>query len=334
MNEKHGKFIENILDRIYEKDKDLVSMAGQLASLCFLPKRDYEYFSFFQGLAGSGKGTFFGAVIAAVGSENVASAKISDLENSHIIDSLVGKPLLICTESDGWAGKAGNTLKAIVSGDPLLNNPKNKRPHTVTFNINVMMSTNNEVKFKDNGGDFKRRIRIMPHNVQFETADGQFDRTIKREVEEHGKEILLWMCQKAHEVSLNGMLNPEACKAKFKEMQSATDEIYAITNQYIQVTGEEKDVVSKGQLRALLNRYREEIGIKPRILNDRKLTRDFRVKLKEIYGHEVDERQIREISYGKETKPWKFIGIKIRENSLPFDEQTKLSVVLPDKPPF
>jgi hypothetical protein len=122
-------------------------------------------------------------------------------------------------------------------------------------------------------------------------------------------------------------------------MQTDTDEIFAIANEYVEYTGDEDHEVTKTQLRVLLDTYKEEVGARKYNISDTRLVREFKKKFKEIYGVDlpyINKRTTHPIT-GKNIWVRSFKGIRIRETPVPSEEESKLSLVdneYQEDPPF
>ncbi|MEE2733640.1 MAG: DUF5906 domain-containing protein [Pseudomonadota bacterium] len=157
-------YIRSVLDNL---------SAGDPATLCLLiaylalilrnhPMRELQKYLEITGSAGGGKGSYCSIVKALTG-DYCGSFSIAGLSDSHALESIPGKRVLICSEHDGQILRKEQAIfKKLTGGDEIKINPKNKSQYDIVNDALMIVTSNDSLRFPTNQRDIERR-RLPVH---------------------------------------------------------------------------------------------------------------------------------------------------------------------------
>lgn len=157
------KNIKAWLATAVDSDKGTVQFLRAWLAALLHGRSDLQKFLHLKGSGGTGKGTFFRLATAMLGSHNVISTTLEQLETNRFETArLYGKRLAAITDS-GKFGGAINTLKAITGQDNVRLERKHQQQHgDFIFGGLVMMASNESLKTTDyTSGLDRRRLTVI-----------------------------------------------------------------------------------------------------------------------------------------------------------------------------
>lgn len=141
------------------------------------------------GAGANGKSTLFDVLAQLVGIENVSSAPLSNFNSEFGLEPLIGKKLNLATESDVDAFKTGK-LKALISGEYISINRKNKMEITTKLPTKLVFLMNELPLLNDNSFGFERRLLILPFDKTFK--ESKQDKDLPKKLSKELEGILIW----------------------------------------------------------------------------------------------------------------------------------------------
>jgi len=158
--------IEEFLDFVTPGQKDLIY---EMVGYCLSPTMKFEKAFFFYGHKGSnGKGTLLQLIEALVGRENTAHVSLQMLsENRFAPAELFGRMININTDIPNEILRDPSMVKALISGDPVRGEKKNRDPFSFPNRAKMLFSANELPNSHDNSGGFHRRWIVVPFDRHF-----------------------------------------------------------------------------------------------------------------------------------------------------------------------
>jgi putative DNA primase/helicase len=156
------KFLRNIMP------DDAIDTICEMIGYCLTTHTKYEKAVMLIGSGGNGKSTFTNMLSAFVGKENISNVSLQDLEKNRFkLAELQNK--LVNTYADLPRTDMSNSssFKAIVSGDSINVERKNKDPFDFRPFAKLIFSTNEFPRSADMTDGFYRRWFIIPFDKKF-----------------------------------------------------------------------------------------------------------------------------------------------------------------------
>lgn len=162
-------FLDQVLPhRVYQKI--LQEFLGSL----FVSRRraKMETLMILKGDGSNGKGVIFETIVGVLGKDSVSTFGLDELicsssERKRNLATINGKRLNFCSDAKKYVidGESG-TLKALISGEPMEARPLYGGNFTADELPQIMMACNQLPQIKDWGYGMKRRLCIIPFDVQ------------------------------------------------------------------------------------------------------------------------------------------------------------------------
>lgn len=168
----------------------------------------------------NGKGTFVALAKRLAGAVNTLSASIADLAKESTLPALNGKSLLVSDENntDDFV-KSAESLKALISRDPVLVNPKHEKPYNLTFVGNQIHCLNAMPRFADNSASMWRRWLFVPLLAHFEGAERKY---VKDDYI-HRKDVLEYVLRTALQTPFIGFTETDDSRALMAAIKAHND---------------------------------------------------------------------------------------------------------------
>ena len=157
-------YIRGVLDNLSAGDSATLNLliAYLVLMLRNHPMRELQKYLEITGSAGSGKGSYCSIVKALTG-DYCGSFSIAGLSDSHALESIPGKRVLICAEHDGQILRKEQAIfKKLTGGDEIKINPKNKSQYDIVNDALMIVTSNDSLRFPTNQRDIERR-RLPVH---------------------------------------------------------------------------------------------------------------------------------------------------------------------------
>lgn len=153
---------------LFDGDDELYRLAIQIIRATLTGQSLLKVFWLY-GEGGTGKGTFQQLLMNLVGMDNVASLKITGLEDNRFAKSiLLGKSLVIGDDiQQGALIKDTSEMFSLVTGDIMTIEEKGLKPYSLRLNMTVVQSSNGLPIMKGDRSAIDRRFRILAFTKVF-----------------------------------------------------------------------------------------------------------------------------------------------------------------------
>ena len=156
---------EKFLDYIQfatQGDQEKIDLLQEWAGYLLLPSTREQKFLVFEGDGGTGKSSFFAAMTAMVGDDNVSSVSLENFKDSFGLQSTLGKVANIAGDVGRIDGNEEAVLKRYTGGDKIQVNRKNIPSVDVRPTAKLMMAWNERPRFRDKSYGLWRRMILIP----------------------------------------------------------------------------------------------------------------------------------------------------------------------------
>lgn len=255
------EFIKYI-DSITLQDTSLANVLQELLGYCLTSNTQIEKAFLLYGVGRNGKSVFAKVIRMLLGDESVSSVPFSDFSTSFGLESLIDKAVNISAENEV---KTLNTekLKAVISGDKMSINRKNKQHLQVALGCKLIMLTNNLPNTNDTSLGFFRKVMIIPFNNIIPEDKVDINLFNKLQLEKSG--ILNW--------ALEGLKRLVTNEYKFSKCQAIDDvtaryqrsqnDIEMFINECVNVKYSTNDTL-KSKVYTIYNTWYELYNINPK----------------------------------------------------------------------
>lgn len=171
----------------------------------------------------SGKGTFQKLLINLVGTSNYASLKFIDFQNDFKLAQAMGTALIIGDDNDPNKFYEDNSnFRTMVTGDPILINPKGLTPYSAQSRALIVQSMNGRPKLPPQDEKTTRRFRIIKFLHRYnDTAE---DRKIKSDYIKR-PEVLEWILKEAIKIDITNLADTSESEEEVKKIHTENDPV-------------------------------------------------------------------------------------------------------------
>lgn len=190
------------LGEVFEEDAERIAVSQEWFGYAITMKTDAQKALILYGPGGNGKGVFVDILSIIIGEENISHIPLNELHRGFSRVSLYGKTANISNENES-DGKSTNTqyFKAIVGGDPISAEQKNKPVFSFTPTAKLIMSMNHLPTTRDRSIGYYRRLMILCFLSYF--GDEKRDLELKMKLKEELPGIFLWALEGHKRLSSN-----------------------------------------------------------------------------------------------------------------------------------
>ena len=159
------------LDRIFEKDSELIDYVQQIAGLCAIGNVYLEELIISYGVGSNGKSTFWNSIAGALGSYsgNISADTLTIGCKRNVKPELAeakGKRLLIAAELEEGMRLNTSTVKQLCSTDEIFAEKKYKDPFSFKPSHTLVLYTNHLPKVGAMDDGIWRRLIVIPFNAK------------------------------------------------------------------------------------------------------------------------------------------------------------------------
>jgi putative DNA primase/helicase len=199
-------------------DDDVRGYLQRLIGLSLLGKVVEHIFTIATGTGANGKGTSYNAILYALGdyghvaeSDLFMSAKSNPNGASPAQMGLLGKRLVVVSETERDHKLAVALMKNLTGGDPITARPLYGKPVTFNPSHTSLMVTNYLPKVAGDDPAAWRRLRVIPFDVVI--PEDQRDGRLGEQLELECDAILAWAVEGYRQYEKRGMDAPAAVRA-------------------------------------------------------------------------------------------------------------------------
>lgn len=188
---KWEEFLKQVLP-----DETLRKNLQEFLGLVFINRSQakVETMMWLHGNGANGKSVIFNTIMGVFGRKNITNYDIKDLtastQKERNIAAINGKLLNYCSDVDSKT-IISDSIKALISGEPMMGRPMYQEAFTV-YDIPLMMGNTNRVPFfKENSDAWLRRIRPIPFEVSI--PESKQDKMLSDKLSKEYSGILNWI---------------------------------------------------------------------------------------------------------------------------------------------
>lgn len=218
-------FLERVLP-----DAEVRGYLQRFAGMALLGKVVEHVFTIATGTGANGKGTAYNAMLYAVGdyghvaeSDLFMQAKKNPQGASPALMALMGKRLVVVSETERDHRLAAALMKNLTGGDPIAARPLYGKPVTFMPSHTSLMVTNFLPKVDGDDPAVWRRMRVVPFDVVIPATerDGQLGMRLEADAES----VLAWAVEGYTQYAQRGLAEPEGVQAATGDYQKASDAV-------------------------------------------------------------------------------------------------------------
>lgn len=289
---KSTKFLE-FLEQCLPSDADRFTVMEHFAS-CLIKSAKFGKSYMYVGPGANGKSTFLKIVESCLGLENVSHISMHAFEDNRFAKAeLDGKMANIYADISNEELNTVSEFKALVTGDPVLAEKKNKNPFTLINKAKMFFSANQIPIVYDESDGFFRRFMIIEWNVRFTDKKAKINLIDGIITEDEKSGILNILIDYAKNLEERGHFlyveTVEQLKARWKEKSNSAQGFIDT-----QLVYNEEYVIAKSRLEASYKLYCADNKLFPlssRRFND--FLRQFSVLMDDPKPHRIEGKSQR-----------------------------------------
>lgn len=249
-----SEVVDRTLNKLACQDKEVRALLEEMVGYCFYTRNELGKAFILIGDKSNGKSTFLDMITTALGSENVSSLDMNELDETFKTAELFGKLANIGDDIGDEFIPNSAIFKKLVTGNRVNVQRKFANPFDFNNYSKLLFSANNLPRIKDKTGAVQRRLVIIPFHATFSKKDPDYDPFIRYKlVEPHNMEYLI----KCGVQGLKRVLENQA----FSECAQVTKELrdYEAVNNPITVFLDEleEDEVVNESTRDVYSKYQQ-----------------------------------------------------------------------------
>lgn len=179
------------LKQVFQKDEQRIQLAKEWFGYCLSTTTSAQKALILYGTGANGKGVFTTILSDLVGQANICSIALGELGRSFSRVRLFNRTVNLSSENE-ITGRGLNTqyFKAIVGGDEIDAEEKNKPGFSFRPTVKMLFSVNSLPNTRDKSEGFFRRLNILHFSAFFSDSERDYDLVDKLREELPG--ILNW----------------------------------------------------------------------------------------------------------------------------------------------
>ena len=158
-------------------DTEIFQLLAECIGYCFFRRNELSVSMFLTGEKANGKSTFLQMIQDVLGTQNVSTLGLEELDERFSVATMFGKLANIGDDisDDFLFGKSVAHFKKIVSGNMVKAENKGQDPFFYKPFVKLIFSANQIPRMKDRTGAVLRRMVIIPFNATFTKNDPDYD---------------------------------------------------------------------------------------------------------------------------------------------------------------
>jgi len=222
--------------------------------LCSVSTTSAEVIMVLNGVQGSGKSTFIGALHSLLGSRDnggfAVTKTLEDMESPHSSEHFPGATMVSIHEVENTRNKSGK-LKSISSGNVMTSNPKGISERTYYGGIQIVIGSNKTPRFSDGDDSIRARLRIISFIRSYRETTGA-DKFLAEKLATPSalSAILALAASGLRDLRSRGMHVPHTAESEeiIEEILLESDPVLHFLSETVTMTGVWDDTVQSGEL--------------------------------------------------------------------------------------
>ena len=187
-----SEVVNKTLNKLACNDPEVRALLEEMIGYCFYTRNELGKAFVLIGDKANGKSTFLDMVTTALGTENVSSLDMNELDENFKTAELFGRLANIGDDIGDEFIPNSAIFKKLVTGNRLTVARKFGQPFDFNNYSKLLFSANNLPRIKDKTGAVQRRLVIIPFHATFSKHDPDYDPYIKYKlVESRNMEYLV-----------------------------------------------------------------------------------------------------------------------------------------------
>jgi putative DNA primase/helicase len=184
--------VDKTLSKLACNDPEIRALLEEMVGYCMYSASDLHKSFILIGDKSNGKSTFLDMVTTMLGTENVSSLDMNELDETFKTAELFGKLANIGDDIGDEFIPNSAIFKKLVTGNRVNVQRKFANPFDFNNYAKLLFSANNLPRIKDKTGAVQRRLVIIPFHATFSKNDPDYDPFIRYKlVESHNIEYLI-----------------------------------------------------------------------------------------------------------------------------------------------
>ena len=173
----HSEIADKTLNKMACQDKEIRHLLDECIGYCFFRRNELSVSMFLTGEKANGKSTFLQMIQDVLGTQNVSTLGLEELDERFSVATMFGKLANIGDDisDDFLFGRSVAHFKKIVSGNMIKAEQKGQDPFFYKPFVKLIFSANQIPRMKDRTGAVLRRMVIIPFNATFSKKDPDYD---------------------------------------------------------------------------------------------------------------------------------------------------------------
>ena len=174
-----SEIVDKTLNKLACNDTEVRALLEEMVGYCFYTRNELGKAFILIGDKSNGKSTFLDMVTTALGSENVSSLDMNELDETFKTAELFGKLANIGDDIGDEFIPNSAIFKKLVTGNRVNVQRKFANPFDFNNYSKLLFSANNIPRIKDKTGAVQRRLVIIPFHATFSKNDPDYDPFIR-----------------------------------------------------------------------------------------------------------------------------------------------------------
>lgn len=177
----YHEVLDKTLDKIAVNDKEIRALLEESIGYAFYRRNELGKAFVFTGINNNGKSTFLDVVTHILGTENISTLDLDELDDRFSTAMMLNKLANIGDDiaDEFLKGRSVATFKKVVTGNRIKAEFKGRDAFDFNPYVKLFLSANEIPKMRDKTGAVIRRLVIIPCNARFTKDDPDYDPFIK-----------------------------------------------------------------------------------------------------------------------------------------------------------
>lgn len=174
-----SELVDKTLNKLACNDPEVRALLEEMVGYCFYTRNELGKAFVLIGDKSNGKSTFLDMITTALGSDNVSSLDMNELDETFKTAELFGKLANIGDDIGDEFIPNSAIFKKLVTGNRVNVQRKYANPFDFNNYSKLLFSANNLPRIKDKTGAVQRRLVIIPFHATFSKSDPDYDPFIR-----------------------------------------------------------------------------------------------------------------------------------------------------------
>ena len=213
-----------------EIDHETINVIQEYIGYCFSKSFRYEKMLVCTGGGSNGKSVFFNVIEALIGKANMSTLDLASINVSSLRVGMENKLVNFSSEIGNTKDLNFDLVKKIVSGEPILINPKYLQPYETRSYGKLIFNGNSLLQKVEHSTAFFRRFIIVNFLCKIEGENIKYDLTDELKTELPG--IMNWAIEGLQRLNKNGFTKSRQIEKTVKDYQAYMDNVHHFLDEF------------------------------------------------------------------------------------------------------